>query len=419
MLKINIFRNYERHKTIFVFFLVTIFFMLSVKYKQDNFPSVKPLYQLGLLTIGILCMVNIIKNVISNKINLTPFNQLPIYLLAALIITFGISSLLAPGREIKDFLYFLYWISVLPLFLITYINNKYDVSELLFLVCKAAVFFSILSSLVAILTFFGVAEFEYGSYVLRQNLWTINRIHGYMGEPTALGGLLGFSLIAFSYITETKNIKSKLIIFSFFIICIIGTGSRNTIVSLSFAWLFIILMNLKMSSINRGLILLIVSTIIFLVLLKTQNELPINILYREVEFINDDRNRLYIWKNVIDMFNNGSIINFLFGYGAGTLNDQTGGVAAFNASLEILYAHGIFGFTIYQMLFFTSLYIGLKRFKMTKSLVYKYGLMFLVFGYSFSLFMSFFPTTDFHFAPFSFIFGIMLVCIPSRNIAHS
>ena len=319
----------------------------------------------------------------------------------------------------KDFIYFLYWNVALSLFLIFYLE-KYKAYEFIFLVCKSVLIFSIVSSIIAFLTFFGIVGFEYGEYVLRQNLWTITRIHGYMGEPTALGGLLGFSVISFFYISKINDIKYKLIILFILIIAIIASGSRNTVVSLLLVGLFASLIDIKKSFFTISFIVLslfLISTISLQLL-----GIEVNFLDQfdrgETNYFNQERRRLSIWANVLDIFKDGSIMNILFGHGSNYLNQFTGGVSAFNASLEILIAHGIFGFIFYQMLFISSVYLGVKRYKLTKSFVYKYGLMLLIYGYSFSLFMSFFPSTDFHFSAFAFIFGILIVCIPVRNLRN-
>lgn len=402
------------NRRFFVFLLITIFLFLSVKYKQNNLPSIKPLYTFGLLIIGFFCISNLISYISSKKVNLLVFSQLPVYIFALLIINFGFSSMLASERALKDFIYFLYWITILPLFLITYINHKYDTTEFLFLVCKAVLIFSVVTSIVAILTFFGITEFEYGSYVLKQNIWTIGRIHGYMGEPTALGGLIGFSIIAFYFIRATENIKYRLTTPFLLYFSLIASGSRNAVISLLVVGLFAFFIDLRKSLLLKLLILLCILASTLIVFQLIELDLPFTFFNRG-ELSNSNSNRLFVWANLLSMYAKGDVVNLLFGFGVEHFSQATGG-AAFNASLEILYAYGLINFVLYQMLFLTSFYIGIKRYKLTKSLVYKYGLMFLIFGYCFSLFMSFFPSTDFHFAPFAFIFGILIICIPIQNL---
>ena len=84
------------------------FFLLSIKYKEDNFPSVKPLYMYGLIVLGFVFFVNYTKLLFQNKINLKFLNQIPIYILLAILVLFFSYSLLADGRVFKDFLYFVY-----------------------------------------------------------------------------------------------------------------------------------------------------------------------------------------------------------------------------------------------------------------------------------------------------------------------
>ena len=125
-----------------------------------------------------------------------------------------------------------------------------------------------------------------------------------------------------------------------------------------------------------------------------------------------ESSRLYTWFTAFEMYSNGNILEQIFGAGAGMLRNEYR--AAFNASLEILYDYGIVGFILYQFLFISALYMGVKRYKTTNYEYYKYGVMLLVYGFSFSLFMSFFPSSVFNFPSFAFTFGIVLTAIPIK-----
>lgn len=396
-----------------------VFFLLSVKYKLDNSPAVRPLYIYGLVAIGILYVLKFSRSVRHKNINLLVLNQIPLYCLLAILTLFFASSFLAPARVFKDFLYFAYWFIVLPLLLASYVNDKYSVPELLFLLCKSVVIFAVLSAITAILTFFGILEYEYGSYVLKQNLWTATRLHGYMGEPTALGGLLGFSVIAFSYMKATKSVHYGLLIYAFLLVSIIGAGSRNTMLCLAVVGLLGILIEVTKSQVGIFIVGCLIAVVLVVVLLFGK-DVFIEAIARPAEIsVTNQGNRLLIWERLIGMYANGEIVNLLFGFGAGSFSRETGGFAAFNASLEILYAHGILGFVLYQLLFITSFYVGIKRYRLTGCLVYKFGVLFVVYGYCFSLFMSFFPATNFNFPAFAFVFGILLTCIPIKTLSAS
>ena len=390
-------------------------FALSVKYKLDNTPTYRPLYIYGLVMIGILCFINFSRFVRHKNINLLVLNQIPFYCLFALLTMFFASSFLAPGREFKDFLYFAYWFSVLPLLFTSYINYKYSVPELLYLLCKSVVIFAVLSAIAAILTFFGILEYEFGAYVLKQNLWTATRIHGYMGEPTALGGLLGFSVIAFSYMNTTKKLNYKLLIYGFLFISIVAAGSRNAMIGLIVVGLLGVMVEVAKSQIGKFFVGCLIGAVMVAILLFG-NEVFIEAVARSNETADwNQDNRLLRWKILIDMYTNGDIVSYLFGSGAGSFNQD--GRAAFNASLELLYNYGILGFLLYQLLSISSFYLGIKRYRLTGCVVYKYGSMFVAYGYSFSLFMSFFPATDFNFPAFAFVFGILLTCIPIKTMS--
>ena len=237
-----------------------------------------------------------------------------------------------------------------------------------------------------------------------------------MGEPTALGGLLGASLISLRYLTNTRQIRGRHLAYAILVFSLIGTGSRNAMISIVLAALLTSLLDLSRFSPIRVLALVVVSGCTLVILPFVLGPI-IEIVARPGELSTTNQgNRLLIWLHVFDMYSNGGFANLLFGYGAGSLSEETGGVAAFNASLELLYAYGILGFVLYQLLFFTSAAIGFWRYRLTGYLVYKYGIMFLIYGYSFSLFMSFFPATDFNFSAFSFVLGIMLICTPAKGV---
>lgn len=399
------------NKSIIITIFMILFFMLSLKYKPDNAESVRPFYSLGLIFIGILLVFNYIK--FKTNLVLSILKQPQIIILIFIVLYFLIFSVFGQGREIKDYIYFVYWLFTFPLLIIIYMNNKLSIEEMLYLVSKAVLIFAIITAIISIFVFFGLLEFEYGNYILKQNNWTITRMHGYMGEPTALGGLIGFAIISLSYMRNYKVSSYDWIIYIFLIVSLLWSGSRNAIVSISLTYLIIFIINNKINSykvIKKVIILiniLMIGTIIAVFLFNIDFD-SIN----RSNFRSQEDSRLFIWSSILEIYSNGSVFKLIFGAGAGMIRSEYS--AAFNASLEILHDYGIIGFISYQLLFLSSIYIGIKRYKKTNCEYYKFGIMLLIFGFSFSLFMSFFPSSVFNFPAFAFVFGIVLTAIPLK-----
>lgn len=400
---------------LFTVMLVVLFFLVSFKYKQNNVPSIRPFYNLGLIIIGFLFAFNYIKSFYKETIILSLIRQPQFICLFFILFYFFISSLFGQGREFKDFLYFSYWLLIFPLLLSYYINTKFNADELLFLLSKAILLFAILASIIAILVFLGIVEFEYGSIILKQNNWTANRIHGFMGEPTAFGGLIGLSIIALSYLKNYRNSYYDWMIYSFLFISLFWSGSRNAIFSLFLVFFTGLVVGNKANLTKMLKVILLIAAFVVVALIFNIEWVIQAINRYTFALKNDlgseiDSSRLYIWLTSLSMYSHGGWFELIFGSGAGAIREDYR--AAFNASIEILYDYGMVGFFLYQILFIGSIYMGVIRYIMTKNHIYKYGVMFLVYGYSFSLFMSFFPSYFFNFPAFAFIFGIVLTAIP-------
>lgn len=408
-----VFSKKELSKFFLCIIFIILFFSLSLKYKPNNAESVRPFYSLGLIFIGILLMINYFKNLYQNNLVSNLVKQPQIIILFTIVLYLLLLTIFSGEREIKDFIYFVYWLFTLPLLLVLYTNNKFSIEELLYLLSKSILIFAIVTSVIAIFTFLGLVELEYGNYILKQNSWTITRMHGYMGEPTAFGGLIGISIIAFSYMRQYKVSSYDWIIYTFLLISLLMSGSRNAIVSIISTYIIIFILKKKINIYNIA----VLSSIFFVIMIFIVFLFGIDIeqLFSSInrsEFRSQEDSRLYIWSTVFNMYSNGNIFELIFGSGAGMIRSEYS--AAFNASVEILYDYGIIGFILYQVLFLSAVYIGVKRYKKTEYEYYKFGVMLLIYGFSFSLFMSFFPSSVFNFPSFAFIFGIVLTAIPTK-----
>ena len=378
-------------------------FCLSLLYKVDNFPGIRPLYTVGLIIFFILTCFEFYYFSYIKKVVISWFSLGPLIMLLLLLDIFFV-SLLSGERALKDSLYLSFYLLLLPsLFLSRVYRGNLET------ILKAVIFFSVFSALIAILVLFNFIEYSKGDYKLIQNYWTAFRLHGFMGQPTAFGGLIGMSIILLSYLSNL-NKKSYTLVWIILLIALIGSGSRNAIFSLSIAYLFIGFITLRFK-LNLKLIIFSIIAIYAFVYF----ELYVYFADRSFNFQSED-NRVFIWGRVINLIfdNSNDLRAFVFGNGANELSRVYR--AAFNTPLHIFYDYGLFGFITYLTSFVLSLYIGCKRFFLSKLIFYKYGLMLLIYGFVFNLFISSFLSPFFSFQVFSFIFGMLILATPIKWI---
>tara|TARA_Y100000389_G_scaffold202777_1_gene249152 strand:- start:3752 stop:4951 length:1200 start_codon:yes stop_codon:yes gene_type:complete len=389
---------YNGLQNLFIFLLL---FCLSVLYKVDNFPGIRPLYTIGLIILFILIILEFynisrIKKVILSWLSLSPLLLLLIYIFLV--------SLNGTERTFKDSLYLLFYLLLLPSLFLSKIH-KGNLESVL----KIIIYFSVFSAIIAIFVLFNLIEYEKGEYKLIQNFWTPYRLHGIIGQPTAFGGLIGMSIILLSYLSYL-NKKSYSLVWIILLIALIGSGSRNAIFSLSIAYLFISIITNRLK-LNLKFIIFSIITIYAILYF----ELYLYFSDRVINF-QSENNRIFIWGQVINLIfdNSNDLWSFVFGNGAGELVLVYR--AAFNTPLHILYDYGLFGFIIYITCFVLSLYIGCKRLYSSRLIFYKYGLMLLIYGFVFNLFISSFLSPFFSFQVFSFIFGMLILATPIKLI---
>lgn len=389
---------YNGLQNLFIFLLL---FCLSVLYKVDNFPGIRPLYTIGLIILFILIILKFYNTSCIKKVILSWLSLSPLLLLLAYM---SLMSFIGSERVFKDILYLLFYLLLLPSLFLSKIY-KGNLESVL----KIIIYFSIFSSLIAVFVLFNLIEYEKGEYKLIQNYWTAYRLHGFMGQPTAFGGLIGVSIILLSYLSYLNN-KSYLLLWIILLIALIGSGSRNAILSLSIAYLFIGFITMRFK-LNLKLIIFSIITIYAIFYF----ELYVYFGDRVINFQSEE-NRVFIWGRVINLIydNSNDLWSFVFGNGAGELSRVYR--AAFNTPLHIFYDYGLFGFITYIVSFVLSLYIGCKKFYLSKLMFYKYGLMLLIYGFVFNLFISSFLSPFFSFQVFSFIFGMLILATPIKWI---
>ena len=155
--------------------------------------------------------------------------------------------------------------------------------------------------------------------------------------------------------------------------------------------------------------------ILFLLYLTGFLDLVYLILFdRPTLDLNNELSRIYIWITTIDLLINSTPIEILFGHGSYELRSDLR--AGFNSILEITYDYGILMGSVYVLIFVLSFFEGLRKYKKTKNKFYKIGILFITYGFSFSMFMSYFPTTFFNFSIFAFVLGIFMTSIPRKFV---
>jgi hypothetical protein len=392
-----------RHILIF-----TVLLLISVQYKVDNAEALRPLYTIGLIVIGLVNLLMYLRY--SAKYILWPFYLSPGGILLYVTLFYMMfSSILAGERQIKDAIYLIFWISTVPL-VIMFLSKKKGLSHDLYILSRAIIIFATFACIIAYLTIARVIDFEYGAYALKQNYWTAFRIHGFMGQPTALGSLIGVALILLTYIKSTDTNKKHRIVFIFLFLSILTSGSRNCLVSILVVFIATSLIKSKM----KTLIYYTALSSISLTLLFISSPYLFSLFDRGDYGIGAENSRIYIWTEVCALISENTIISLFFGNGSGALSNTFR--AAFNTPLHMLYDYGVIGMSLYLLSFLYSLYIGVERYMNTKHNYYILGINLLIYGFVFNLFISSFISPFFSFHVLSFVLGIIIVNTKPKNL---
>ena len=267
---------------------------------------------------------------------------------------------------------------------------------------------------------FDLISIKIGDVEITQSRYLAFRIHGAMGESTSLAALLGVAFLSLSYVTRMSG-KSFKTIASFLLISIVATGSRNAILGLTVIF-FVHMLDGKIR-VNKlvnavfgffGIITILVAIVFMLDLFQ----LIYVLLFDRPTFDADhEQSRIFIWRSTIEMFTNGSFFEILFGHGAFALRRDLR--AGFNTPLENLYDYGLFMCMSFILMIFSSGYIAFKKYNKTNIYIYRYAVDLLIFGFTFSMFMSYFPTAMFNFVVFGFMLGIWISLIPVRYLKRT
>ncbi len=408
---------------LFVTYIV-LFLLLSTRYKLQYAEAVRPFYSYGLaLSLLLMCwylFISPLARTFLGTILIKPQTLLFSVLLVYLTVSATFTSMDISGRQLKDHLYFLYWIVVLPLLPIFFLSRDASLSSVVLVLSRSLVFFSVFSAILAFLIFFDVVSINVGSLQISQSIYLGFRIHGALGESTALAALLGLGIISLLHIKQQTG-RSHKIILGFLLFSLVATGSRNGLISVALVFLIsVCIEGLDFKKLLRFTgVLCVVLPILGLVLyVSGAFELIYIIFFDRPDLDLTNRySRLYIWLTTLEMISDSTVAQLLFGHGAYQLRSDFS--AGFNSPLEIAYDYGIFISLIYAAIFFLSFFVGLKKYNSTKMYIYKYACLSLVYGFTFSMFMSYFPTTMFNFSTWAYMIGFWITAIPSRMLRDS
>ncbi len=416
----RIVQNFESRKYIYiksVLLFVTLLF-LSVQYKVDNQEAIRPLYTLGLVFAALVSIASLFRLKSSmGRIRDFYFNPGLCLLYLFLGYLFLMSSL-SGLRQFKDALYLLFWLTFIPSSLLLFFKQRsYEIY--LVGVSKIIVWFAVFASTIAILVFMRWLELNFGEYSLVQNYWTAFRAHGFMGQPTALGGLIGIALIFLTYLKPYNRHKTLIAVQLFLLVVLLISGSRSAIVSLLLCYTpfyFGSKISTNYGSLVRNLIFPLVLFVFIFITVLFGIDTDVGSLNRRLNDFGSENSRLYIWANVAQMFfDKNSIASVFLGSGSGALVATY--QAAFNSALQILYDYGVIGASLYLLSFGYSLYIGVLHYTKSRNPIYKLGLMLVIYGFVFNLFISSFLSPFFSFHVLSMILGAMIVNIPVRRLS--
>lgn len=411
-------------ETALVLFFLVLFALVSTRYKLQYAEAVRPFYTYGLVLATVTMLVCLLWSSFSRNLLATVLINLPSLLLFILLLYFTLSTIWisseVAGRQVKDHLYFIYWITIFPLIPIFLVSKATDFSRVIYLSSISIVTFAMASAVIGYLILFDLISIKIGDIEITQSRYLAFRLHGAMGESTSMAALLGVAFLSLSYVTRMSG-KSLKMIASFFLISIVATGSRNAIVSLTVIF-FVHMLDGKIR-VNKllnavfgffGLIAVLVAIVFMLDLFQ----LIYVLLFDRPTFDTDqEQSRIFIWRSTIEMFTNGSFFEILFGHGAFELRRDLR--AGFNTPLEILYDYGLFMCMSFILMIFSSVYIAFKKYKETNMYIYRYAVDLLIFGFTFSMFMSYFPTAMFNFVVFGFMLGIWISLIPVRYLKRT
>lgn len=331
---------------ILVFYFVIFLFTGMANYKLDNFPSQRPFFYihiyLCLMHIALMICIFVIRSK-RFRLRVIDLSIIIIFLNLFIIMFFNSVTESYKSEVIISLIHYVGTFALLQVCL----HFKTGVA-LRSIILLSVTIFTVAASLSGFFLLLNTGlQYEIIGLTLTQNLWTFPRIHGFMGDPTSLGGLIGFLLIL---LFAEEGFKFKKILLLFLFVALIASGSRNAAVSLILS--FIILMCIwknfrKMRFIFSLLFIFFVLAAVFFVLVQIGY---VEQFFSRGTSSSSENSRIFIWLNVLHSIEKFQFSDFLVGRGVGSLKESYR--SGFNSILELLHDTGIFGVISIIIIFF-------------------------------------------------------------------
>lgn len=283
-------------------------------------------------------------------------------------------------------------------------NNSAD--ELSLLLSKFIVYTAVFSSGIAILMHFNIVNFTIGSFKLATSPSFASRIHGHFGDPTSLGGMAGLGIVCTSYLLILEKKSCYFPIMLCLIVAVLMSGSRNAVVStfITIILYFLLTYNcdniLKITFITIGIV-----TVggFFLYVLE-----PRTLEFLSVAFRPGVNIRLAIWKEALQVFRDGSLVNMLFGHGYEYMSQHHG--ATFNIILAFAVNYGLmflFFFITLIIYIFALMIVSLHKRPKNPAALFSIGM--ITYSLVFAMFIETILPKYFHIMNFAFICPLVVV----------
>tara|TARA_A100001391_G_scaffold204169_1_gene198783 strand:- start:7969 stop:9033 length:1065 start_codon:yes stop_codon:yes gene_type:complete len=334
---------------------------------------------------------------------------------------FGVISLIGGERATKDFIYFTTWsITSSYLIILLFVSAK-NIDKFLIWVTLTIIAHAVMASLVAVAVRFGF-QADFGEYQLIQAPWVSDRLHGYLGEPTAFGSLLGLSLVCVAFLQKKSHLSIQILLFVALSVSLVWSDSRNGLVSALLA--VVILLGLSKRYLKMAACVAILIATYFVLspsnLVDDGNsgllESAQGRLVRSSESVDHTDERTYIWKEVWDRTSNGNTFEILFGHGSQAISNEYR--SAFNTVLETQYDYGILGvFIVASLIFVTS--IQLIKSLRSRRQPAAFGLAMLTFFLVFSQFWTTLPRWFFNYPAFALVLAATLCALIQQESVPS
>ena len=401
-------RLYDQLFFLYLFVLITCF---TLRYKLIGEPSIRPLLWPGFLflIVGMYSLIILFLGKYSKFLQ-TRFSintsVIFLYTFLNLYILMAISNGTGIYTVRTALLGFILNISFYFLLVLFVLVKNITADELSTLLSTFFVYTAVIYSVIAILMYFNIVNFSIGSFKLATSPSFASRIHGHFGDPTSFGGMAGLGIVCAAYLLILEKKRRYFPMLLFLVISVLMSGSRNAIVSIFITMFLFLLLMYNCDQILK-IILNIIGIVIvgglFLYVLE-----PGTLEFLSVAFRLGVNIRLAIWKEALQVFREGSLVNMLFGHGYEYMSQHHG--AAFNIILEFAVNYGLmflFFFITLIIYIFALMIIILHKNPKNPAALFSIGM--ITYSLVFAMFIETILPKYFHIMNFAFICPLVVI----------